>query len=164
LDPPIEGVVGILCNQVGGRLIADFDESIKRNPKSVPSHQGRAVARLQLSRPREAATAGADRPGLLAAAVSIYGLTMTNPMTILSFAAAFAGLGIVADNAIDAALITLGVWCGSTLWWVILTAVVAALRSRVTMRALTWINRGTGALIFAFGIVAIALGVSAALG
>jgi len=119
--------------------------------------------RTMTSRPREAATA-ADRPGLVAAAVSIYGLTMTNPMTILSFAAAFAGLGIVADSAIDAALITLGVWCGSTLWWLILTAVVAALRSRVTLRALTWINRGTGALIFAFGIVAIALGVSAALG
>ena len=64
--------------------------------------------RTMTSRPREAATA-ADRPGLVAAAVSIYGLTMTNPMTILSFAAAFAGLGIVADSAIDAALITLGV-------------------------------------------------------
>jgi threonine/homoserine/homoserine lactone efflux protein len=119
--------------------------------------------RTMTSRPNEAAAA-ADRPGLLAAAASIYGLTMTNPMTILSFAAAFAGLGIVADSAADAALITLGVWCGSTLWWVILTAVVAALRSRVTMRALTWINRGTGALIFAFGVVAIALGVSAAIG
>ena len=119
--------------------------------------------RTMTSRPREAAAA-TDRPGLLAAAVSIYGLTMTNPMTILSFAAAFAGLGIVADSAIDAALITVGVWCGSMLWWLILTAVVAALRSRVTMQALTWINRGTGALIFAFGVVAIALGVSAALG
>jgi hypothetical protein len=60
--------------------------------------------RTMTSRPREAATA-ADRPGLLAAAVSIYGLTMTNPMTILSFAAVFAGLGIVADTAVDAALV-----------------------------------------------------------
>jgi threonine/homoserine/homoserine lactone efflux protein len=44
---------------------------------------------------------------------------------------------------------------------VILTAVVAAFRSRVTVRALTWINRATGALILAFGVLAIALGVSA---
>lgn len=115
------------------------------------------------SQPREPAAA-TDRPGLVAAAVSIYALTMTNPMTILSFAATFAGLGIVAESAVDAGLITVGVWCGSALWWVILTAVVAVLRSRVTMRALTWINRATGALIFGFGVVAIALGVSALAG
>ena len=115
------------------------------------------------SRPREAA-AVEDRPGLPGAAVSIYGLTMTNPMTILSFAAAFAGLGIVANSGADAALLTLGVWCGSALWWVILTAVVAAFRTRVTLRVLTWVNRATGVLIFAFGVLAIALGISALAG
>jgi threonine/homoserine/homoserine lactone efflux protein len=116
------------------------------------------------SRPRETAAEASERPGLLGAAASIYGLTMTNPMTILSFAAAFAGLGIVAGSGLEAALLTLGVWCGSAAWWVILTAVVAALRSRVTLRALTWVNRATGVLIFAFGVVAIALGVSAIAG
>ena len=120
--------------------------------------------RTMTSRPREAAAEATDRPGLPAAAVSIYGLTMTNPMTILSFAAAFAGLGIVAGSGAEAALLTIGVWCGSALWWVILTAVIAALRSRVTLRVLTWVNRATGALIFAFGILAIALGVSALTG
>jgi putative LysE/RhtB family amino acid efflux pump len=89
---------------------------------------------------------------------------MTNPMTILSFAAVFAGLGIVADGGLNAALITLGVFCGSALWWVILTAAVAALRSRVTPRGLTWINRITGVLLLGFGVTAIALGVNAALG
>ena len=56
--------------------------------------------RTMTSRPREAAAAAADRPGLLGAFVSIYGLTMTNPMTILSFAAIFAGLGIVGRRAV----------------------------------------------------------------
>ena len=120
--------------------------------------------RTMTSRPHEAAAESVDRPGLVGAAVSIYGLTMTNPMTILSFAAAFAGLGIVAGSGLEAALLTIGVWCGSALWWVILTAVVAALRTRVTLRALTWINRATGALIFAFGVLAIALGISALAG
>jgi threonine/homoserine/homoserine lactone efflux protein len=119
--------------------------------------------RTMSSTPSEAAEVG-DRPGLLGAAASIYGLTMTNPMTILSFAAAFAGLGIVAGSGGEAALLTVGVWCGSALWWVILTAVVAGLRSRVTIRVLTWINRATGALLLAFGVLAIALGVSAAVG
>jgi threonine/homoserine/homoserine lactone efflux protein len=112
--------------------------------------------------PRDAAVAS-DRPGLVGAAASIYALTMTNPMTILSFAAAFAGLGIVAGSGADAALLTVGVFLGSALWWLILTTVVGALRARVTPRALTWINRGTGVLLLAFGVAAIWLGLSAAL-
>jgi threonine/homoserine/homoserine lactone efflux protein len=56
------------------------------------------------------------------------------------------------------------VFCGSALWWLILTAAVAALRSRVTPRVLTWINRATGVLLLGFGVVAIALGVSAIVG
>src|SRR5262245_4848251 len=119
--------------------------------------------RTMTNTPREAAEAS-ERPGSVGAAVSIYGLTMTNPMTILSFAAAFAGLGIVAGSGAEAALLTIGVWAGSALWWVILTAVVAALRTRVTLRALTWINWATGVLIFGFGVLAIALGVSAITG
>jgi threonine/homoserine/homoserine lactone efflux protein len=115
------------------------------------------------AKPRAAAETD-DRPGLVAAAASIYGLTMTNPMTILSFAAVFAGLGIVADGGANAALITVGVFCGSALWWLILTAAVAALRSRVTPRVLVWINRATGVLLLGFGVIAIALGVSAIIG
>jgi threonine/homoserine/homoserine lactone efflux protein len=115
------------------------------------------------AQPREAAVTD-DRPGLVAAAASIYGLTMTNPMTILSFAAVFAGLGIVADGGGNAALITLGVFCGSALWWLMLTAAVSALRSRVTPRVLVWINRATGLLLLGFGVIAIALGVSAIVG
>ena len=106
------------------------------------------------SRPGEVAEAE-DRPGLVGAFLSIFGLTMTNPMTIVSFAAIFAGLGIVGRGGADAALLTLGVFCGSGAWWVILTAVVSALRSRVTVRWLTWVNRVSGAALVAFGLVAI---------
>jgi threonine/homoserine/homoserine lactone efflux protein len=120
--------------------------------------------RAFISEPPLDAAVASDRPGLVGAAASIYGLTMTNPMTILSFAAAFAGLGIVANSGADAALLTVGVFLGSALWWLVLTTVVGALRSRVTPRALTWINRGTGVLLLAFGVVAIALGLSAMVG
>ena len=51
---------------------------------------------------------------------------MTNPMTILSFAAIFAGLGVVGGSGADAALLTLGVFCGSASWWVVLTAAMSA--------------------------------------
>ena len=49
------------------------------------------------------------RPGLGPAFASIYGLTMTNPMTILSFAALFVGLGVTGGDAAGAALLTAGV-------------------------------------------------------
>ena len=113
------------------------------------------------ARPAEAADM-ADRPGLAAAFLSIYGLTMTNPMTILSFAGIFAGLGLAGHGGAEAALLTLGVFLGSSLWWVGLTAVVGRLRGRVTPRALGWVNRVSGAVLFVFGVVAIlvALGVA----
>jgi threonine/homoserine/homoserine lactone efflux protein len=116
--------------------------------------------RTMTSRPKEVAAA-ADRPGLGGAFLSIFGLTMTNPMTILSFAAIFAGLGVFGGGA-DAALLTFGVFCGSASLWVILTAAVAVFRSRLTVGGLTWVNRVSGAVLLVFGIVAIVTGVAAA--
>jgi threonine/homoserine/homoserine lactone efflux protein len=107
------------------------------------------------SRPDDVAVAD-DRPGLIGAFASIFGLTMTNPMTILSFAAIFAGLGVVGRGGADAALLTLGVFCGSASWWVILTWVVSALRTRVTVGGLAWVNRVSGVVLLGFAILSIA--------
>jgi threonine/homoserine/homoserine lactone efflux protein len=106
------------------------------------------------SRPREAASTR-ERPGLGAAFASIYGLTMTNPMTILSFAGLFAALGLTAGDAGAATTVTAGVFFGSSLWWLVLTTVTARLRSRVTLGGLTWVNRASGVIVAGFGAVAI---------
>ena len=76
------------------------------------------------SEPDQPATATTRRGGLAGAYVSILGLTMANPMTILSFGALFAGLGVTSWATGDAALIVLGVLLGSTTWWIVLTTVV----------------------------------------
>ena len=112
--------------------------------------------RTMASRPGAATAAETtERPGLPAAFASIFGLTLTNPMTILSFAGVFAAAGLSGHGGGEAGLLTLGVFLGSLLWWVVLTAVVARLRSRVTLQALTWINRLSGALLLVFGVAAI---------
>jgi threonine/homoserine/homoserine lactone efflux protein len=103
-----------------------------------------------------AETTPAERPSLAAGFASIFGLTLTNPMTILSFAGVFAAAGLTGQGAGEAALLTLGVFLGSLAWWVVLTAVVATLRSRLTVRGLTWINRLSGAALLVFGFIAAA--------
>jgi threonine/homoserine/homoserine lactone efflux protein len=114
-----------------------------------------AIRTLRAPVPDGAASA-AERPGLAAATASIYGLTMTNPMTILSFAAIFAGFGLSGGTAADAALLTVGVFLGSGAWWVALTSIVAVVRSRVTPGVLVGLNRLSGALLLVFGMRAIA--------
>ena len=108
------------------------------------------------STPTEAATVTTARRGYAGAYLSILGLTLANPMTILSFGALFAGLGVTSGATGDAALVVLGVLLGSTTWWIVLTTAVATLRGRITPRWLQRINLVSGVIIGAFAIVAIA--------
>jgi threonine/homoserine/homoserine lactone efflux protein len=91
--------------------------------------------------------------GLLRAYISVFFLTVTNPMTILSFGAVFAGLGIGAVNGSPtlAGSMVLGVVTGSMLWWLALSGTVGLLRSRFDQGKLLWVNRVSGFIIGCFG-------------
>jgi threonine/homoserine/homoserine lactone efflux protein len=101
-------------------------------------------------------TDASARRGLAGAYLSTLGLTLTNPMTILSFAALFVGLGVTAADAPGAALLTAGVFAGSAAWWLVLVGLVGALRSRVTPGGLRRVNMASGLLIGGFAIGAVA--------
>jgi threonine/homoserine/homoserine lactone efflux protein len=111
--------------------------------------------------PGTAATVTERRGGLAGAYLSILGLTLTNPMTILSFGALFAGLGVTGEDVRESAVITLGVFLGSAAWWVVLTTAVGAFRSRLTPRWMRAINVASGLVIGAFAVVAIAVALGA---
>ena len=112
-------------------------------------------ARTMLTRAAVAAI-DAPRPGLFGGLASIYGLTMTNPLTIVLYAGVFAAIGLAAGSGfVDAAVLTLAVLAGSTLWWVVLTSIVAFARDRLSPRVLTWVNRVSGAALVVFGIAAV---------
>jgi threonine/homoserine/homoserine lactone efflux protein len=116
--------------------------------------------RTFLSPPAHQATT-ASRQGLPAAYLATFALTLTNPMTILSFVAVFAGLGLGASPSYRAAtLLVLGVFAGSALWWVVLSTLVGALRAHIDQRTMRLINRLSGALILALGIYALLQAVS----
>jgi threonine/homoserine/homoserine lactone efflux protein len=89
--------------------------------------------------------------------LSIFFLTLTNPMTILSFAAIFAGLGLAnhSGDYISATILVLGVFLGSALWWLILSFGVSLFRERVSPQWMLWINRLSGVIIFSFGVLAL---------
>jgi threonine/homoserine/homoserine lactone efflux protein len=102
------------------------------------------------------ATFAITRRGYGAAYLSILGLTMASPMTILSFGALFAGLGLSVGATADAASLVLGVLLGSTAWWTLLSSVVGTLRKRVTATWIHRINVASGVVIGAFAVLSIA--------
>jgi threonine/homoserine/homoserine lactone efflux protein len=94
-----------------------------------------------------------DRTGLAGAFFSTLGLTLTNPPTILAFAAIFAGLGLVSTGDYAAAAwIVLGVFLGSAAWWIILAAGGSRLRGRLSPRLARGINVVSGITILAFAL------------
>lgn len=109
-----------------------------------------------LAKPAER-TATAGGKGVVGAYASTLVLTLTNPPTILSFMAIFAGLRL-ADTGGDylaAGILVLGVFIGSAMWWLILSGGAGILRSRFDVRALRWVNRISGVVITGFGLVAL---------
>jgi threonine/homoserine/homoserine lactone efflux protein len=110
------------------------------------------------SRPAETETSAA-RSSLFSAYFSTLALTLTNPLTILSFAAIFAGFGglVNAPGAWNAAaLLVSGVFAGSALWWLLLAGGVGLVRGAFDRRRLVHVNRASGAINTVFGVVALA--------
>ena len=101
--------------------------------------------------------ASIQRTGLAGAYASTFILTLTNPLTILSFAAVFAGMGLVSTDGDygSAVILVLGVFFGSALWWFILVGGVSFFRERFNASMLRWVNIISGVIITAFGLVAL---------
>ncbi|MDK9698054.1 MAG: LysE family transporter [Siculibacillus sp.] len=100
-----------------------------------------------------------DRPAEVRAAASVSAaflgsvmLTLTNPPTIVMFAAVFTALAPTSgfDPAVAAATV-LGVLTGSLLWWVGIVAVVSGVRHALGRRVRLWIDRVAGVILAALG-------------
>jgi threonine/homoserine/homoserine lactone efflux protein len=103
------------------------------------------------------APAAAEKPPggrLLASFASTLALTLSNPMTVISFVAVFAGLGLIEQgrNYRSASLMVAGVFAGSAVWWIILCATARIVRDRLDARWMKGINLLSGMLILGFGL------------
>ena len=101
--------------------------------------------------------AAASGRGAVSAYSSTLLLTLANPMTMMSFAAVFAGLGMaVSANYSAAATLVGGVFAGSALWWFLLSGICGRARRHIGPVAMQAVNRVCGLVILAFGCYAIA--------
>ena len=84
-------------------------------------------------------------------------ITITNPATILGVMGVFAALGTSAKPAgvAESWLLVLGVFAGSTLWWLVLSTLASAARSRFTPERMRLFNHLSGALLMIFGAAAL---------
>ncbi len=93
--------------------------------------------------------------GLLSAYATTFFLTFSNPVTILSFIAIYAGWHVesMSGRYVSAAILTSGVCIGSALWWIALFVGLTTFREKFSLRIVGWIQRVSGALIAGFGLV-----------
>ena len=112
--------------------------------------------RTLLTKPAESAPSHHEK-GLLHVYATTFFLTLTNPMTILAFAAIFAGFGIGGQTRgyLSAMILVSGVFLGSALWWFILSGGVGLFRKRFHFRAMIWVNRISGVMISGFGLLSL---------
>ena len=89
---------------------------------------------------------------------STFALTLSNPITILAFLGIFAAVGLTGGEATlgRAAILVLGVWVGSLLWWFSLSFGVGLWLRSFEPRHLAWINRGSGAILVLSGVALLA--------
>ncbi len=81
-------------------------------------------------------------------------LTLTNPVTILAFAAMFAGLGLT-DHVLTpflGAALWLGVLLGASTWWWTVVFVVSLLSKKINLTHLSIVNKVGGALMALCGV------------
>ena len=94
-----------------------------------------------------------EEEALFAAYASTFALTITNPVTILAFAAIFARVGVrEGAGFLDTGLLVAGVFCGSLLWWLGLSFGIAWLRRVAGRVRLAWLNRISGAILTLSGL------------
>lgn len=80
-------------------------------------------------------------------------LTLSNPATILSFIAVFGALSARGGGAAASpGLVVLGVFVGSALWWLLLSAGVGRLRERFDARWQRRVQRASALLLTAFAL------------
>lgn len=88
--------------------------------------------------------------------VSVFFLTLSNPLTIIFFGASIAALGIfeTEHTLITQLLIVAGVFLGAAFWWFSITGIVNLFRHKFRLKQLWWMNKLSGGIIIFLTLLA----------
>jgi len=86
--------------------------------------------------------------------ISVFFLTLSNPITIIFFGVMFAGLGVVKDDTSQVGVLIGGIFLGAIGYWLLLSSLVNYFRKYFRLRIIFWINKIAGILIVLFGVAA----------
>lgn len=96
-------------------------------------------------------------PGMARDFMSTFAITITNPGTIFGVAGVFAALGPMGRPGVGwpTGLLVAGIFAGSSLWWLTLSALASAARTRFTPERMRRFNHLSGAMLLVFGAAAL---------
>ena len=88
-----------------------------------------------------------------------FGLTISNPLTILSFGVLFTASSAISSETppLETCILLLGVIIGAVIWWAFLAIVVNIFRNKIGPRNIMWINKITGICVMMFGLSVITM-------
>jgi threonine/homoserine/homoserine lactone efflux protein len=139
-DRPLHLLAGLFLLYLGVRAL------LQKPPVETADGNGNGNGKL----------AQIGRAGALRAYASALLLTLTNPQTIIMFAALFTTLAPRGAFSPAIALTTVGgVFAGSIAWWCCLVTVVSLARHAIGSRLRVAIDRVVGLTLAAFGVVEI---------
>ncbi len=89
--------------------------------------------------------------------LSVFFLTISNPMAIFFFLAMFTGVNLASGpmSFFHLFFMVAGVALGSACWWFILSSFVNVFRHRFRLKNIWWMNKVAGVVIFFLGVAAI---------
>jgi threonine/homoserine/homoserine lactone efflux protein len=92
--------------------------------------------------------------GLSASYFSAVACALLNPLTLILFAAVLPAFAVTDETA--APLVIAGVLAGSVVWWIILSSIIALLRSRLNIAVLNAANKASGFALATLGVLMVA--------
>ena len=92
---------------------------------------------------------------------STFLLTLTNPLTLLGYAAAFSAIGVskIMTDHVSVMLLIAGVFLGSFAWFSFLVWFSKTFKEKVTTRGIYIINKTAGVILVIFGMIGVVYGV-----
>jgi threonine/homoserine/homoserine lactone efflux protein len=149
-DRPLHLLAGLFLLYLGVRTL------LQKAPADPSNGDGDGNGNGANNRDGNGKLAQVGRAGALRAYASSLLLTLTNPQTVIMFAALFTTLAPRGAFSSSIALTTVGgVFCGSIAWWCFLVTVVSLARHAIGSKLRVAIDRIVGFTLAAFGVVEI---------